>query len=268
LRGSLLPVPAKKFQTILLVGAALALAWALIFNHHQVNALTLNSARDCDDNAVIRCGAASPAELNDRFGQDGAAEVFRCFGISSTDVSNIDNTAVAGRVTKDGQVFINSRTSPVATGAITAGRQNISGSTTIHCGGKTFYERPPSVSFVSNSLAAFVVMSNGRFDYAILASCGNPVKATPLTPVVKPTPPPPAATPAPAPPPVAPPPPAPQVQSQTITVTPPAPAPTPAPVAQKTLPSTGPGDVLAVGAVATFVGTASHYLYLRRRLSP
>lgn len=93
----------------------------------------------------------------------------------------------------------------VATGALTGGRQDISGSTREDVGGTVFFVRPPSVSFASSPLSAFVVMVNGQFKFAIIASCGNAVKATPVAPAPKPAPKP-APTPAPKPTPTPPPP--------------------------------------------------------------
>lgn len=256
-------------------GALLAVE-LIVFNGFRTEALTLNTSRDCDNNAIIRCGAVNFDELNNRYNQTGVAQAFNCFGISRQDVSSMRGNAVAGYVTKDGRVFINSKDKPVATDAITAGRQNMAGSTAISCGESTFYQRPPSVSFASSSLVAFVVMdSNDRFAYAVLASCGNPVKAVPVKPAVtkKKAAPQPIAKAAPK---------APtqqqtQVQTQTVAVTyPPAPTPAPAPAAQpaptptpvpqptKTLPSTGPGNVLTLGGAATVIGTIGHYLYQRR----
>jgi uncharacterized repeat protein (TIGR01451 family) len=88
--------------------------------------------------------------------------------------------AVAGYVTKTGNVYANGEL--VATGAITAGRSYIAGSTKVTYNGTTFYKRAPSVSFTSSSIKAYVVMVNGKFSHAILASCGNPVVATPKSP--------------------------------------------------------------------------------------
>lgn len=202
----------KKF----LIGAVLCffvlpLSIAAVFGLRGSQALTIDSTRDCDANAVIRCGALNFSELQNRYSQVGVAEIYASFGISASDIANIGNTAVAGTVTDKGNVWISrssglcpsdqptsdvERNNPnlclVATDAMTAGRQNIAGSSTVTQGGVTFYRRPPSVSFVSSSLPAFVAMSqNNRFMYAIIASCGNPVSATPVTPVVakpKPTP--------------------------------------------------------------------------------
>jgi hypothetical protein len=182
-------------------------------------ALTVSSPRDCDDNAMIRCGALTTEELAMKYQSSGVGPIYARFGITGKEVSDMNTTAVAGTVTKAGQVMVDGKV--VATGAVTAGRQNMPGSTQDSSGGITFYQRPPSVSFASNSLPAFVVMENGKFSFAIIASCGNPVKATP---VVQPAPTP---TPAPAPSPIPTPAPQPQPQPQPPVTTPPAPTPTP-----------------------------------------
>lgn len=152
---------------------------------------------DCDANAVIYCGATSISSLQTKYNQSvsnatvkySAASIhniysYSKFGISSTDVADLSHEpagtkVVVGSVTKSGDVFVPGNSIPVATGAISAGRQNIAGSTQVTNNGTTFYVRPTSVSFVSNSLSAFVVMKNGVFQFAIIESCGNPVHATP-----------------------------------------------------------------------------------------
>lgn len=251
-----------------------------------VTALTIpDPARDCDANAVIRCGVRNFTEIQNRSQNDGVMPIFDSFGISNQDINNISSTAVEGCVTRSGQVYdvpcgsISSQ-HLVATNAITAGRQNISGSTATSHGGVTFYKRPPSVSFRQSALPAFVVMNNDRFAFAIIASCGNPVNATPVVhKVAKPRPVTPAAPTKPA---------APsaqpqsqtqtqsqsQSQSQTVNVVSPAPkveaatttkpAPAPAP-ATKSLPNTGPGDIFGLAAAASLAGGAGHFIYRRRR---
>jgi len=141
-----------------------------------VAAVTVTSPRDCDTNAVINCGALTTAELQQRYSNKGVAQIYNYFGISSKDIKATDKTAVAGRVYKNGNVTVNGVT--VATGATTAGRENISGSKKVTSEGVTFYTRPPSVSFRVESIASFVIMEDGQFKYAIISSCGNPVKAT------------------------------------------------------------------------------------------
>jgi uncharacterized repeat protein (TIGR01451 family) len=168
----------------------------------QADNLSFNTVTDCNANAVINCGAVTTAQLISRYNNGTSTntaksihDIYGSFGISSTAIQGIGSTAVAGTVSKSGAVYINGTAAAVATNAMTAGRQNMAGSTAMSFNGTTFYKRAPSVSFQSNSLAAFVVMKNGTFQYAILAACGNPVTATPTpkptptpTPTPKPTP--------------------------------------------------------------------------------
>jgi hypothetical protein len=269
-------------------------------------ALSIDSSQDCDANAVINCGLLDSANAGTAYQQNGVADIYSNFGITSQDINNLSGTAVAGVVTNNNNVWIHRgsglcpdvdtstlssrnqqvmRDNPnlclVATNAMTAGRQNMPGSTRVSSGGTVFYSRPPSVSFQSSSLPAFVVMNGGRFSYAIIASCGNPVMATPVTPVKKTR----AATPAAVQPTVTQPPQSQtqtqtqsQSQSQTVNVTQPvaaapavvsAPAPvapTTAPAATTVLPNTGPGNIIGLGGLSTVLGTIGHFVYSRRRL--
>lgn len=221
----------------------------------QAGALSISSARDCDSNAVINCGALTTKELQDRYSRSGVAAIYNHFGISSSDISKVNNTAVAGQVHKDGRITVNG--TAVATGAITAGRENISGSTKVTSGGVTFYKRAPSVSFRPDSLSAFVIMENGVFKYAILGACGNPVMGTPVkkntpkpvTPVKATPPPTPTPTPTPE---------TPTTSTQTPESTP--------VVASSTvteLPKTGPGSALIIGLLAVIGGYIFHVTHRR-----
>src|SRR6185437_10332024 len=175
---------------IIIAGASFATDSAQAAN------ISLGGPRDCNSNAVMYCGAGSVNTVQSKYhngvsGHNTASSIqhiYNYFGISSGDINSMDSYTVAGNVYKDGNVKVNGKI--VATHAWTAGRQNIAGSTKITYAGTTFYKRQPSVSFVSNPLAAYVVMKNGVFQFAILASCGNPVSARPVipTPTHKPTP--------------------------------------------------------------------------------
>jgi hypothetical protein len=150
---------------------------------------------DCDTNAVEYCGAAanassttaSPNNIITKYksgdGKNTAAHIqpiYTYFGISATEINSLPTTAKLGTVTKSGDVILNGKV--VANNAITTGRHDIAGSTKVVSGGTTFYVRKPSVSFLSNTLSAYVVVDkDGVFQYAILTSCANPVKATPTT---------------------------------------------------------------------------------------
>lgn len=149
-------------------------------------AVSFGGSFNCDANAALWCGAPNTSTIINDYNKGNAhnsassiQHIYSSFGITSSDIQSISTTAVAGSVTKSGDIYVGSKL--VATGAWTAGREYISGSTTVTSDGTTFYRRPPSVSFLDNSLTAYVVMSNGQFKFAILSSCGNPVSATPMS---------------------------------------------------------------------------------------
>lgn len=137
----------------------------------------VSAQRDCDANAVIYCGVSGLSELITKYRQNQGGNlhaIFAHFGIHSE--AYFDEMMV-GRVTKGGEVYVGNEL--VANGAVTAGRQNMPGSTKIP--GVEAYMRPPSVSFRSESLPALVKMVYGQFHSAVILSCGNPVKASPVT---------------------------------------------------------------------------------------
>lgn len=159
---------------------ALLLAGAAIGPQGQVSA----ESRDCDSNAVIYCGALSVGGMIHKYnrgdGRNSAKsiqDIFGAFGIGPNDIRGMRGSVHNGVVTKDGKVFVGGKL--VAVNAFTAGRQNMGGSTRHSNQGTVFYTRKPSVSFQSSKLQAFVVMRNGNFQFAVLTSCGNPVKASP-----------------------------------------------------------------------------------------
>jgi len=172
----------------------------------NASALQIQGGSDCSNNSVIDCGVTSTdAIISYLPGHTAILDLYdHSFGINQDDINNLDNSAttadpnctsttddctVAGTVNVNNDVVVNGKI--VATNAITAGRENISNaygsSTAVSYAGYTFYVRTPRVSFITASIDAFVVMKNGQFQFAILAPCGNPVKATPV-PVVVPKP--------------------------------------------------------------------------------
>lgn len=235
--------------------------------------VVFNSARDCDSNAVVNCGAMTANELTTKYNASSSVKViYAYFGISSTDFKNI-SSAVAGSVAKDGSVYVGSKL--VAKNALTAGRQNIAGSQKVVSQGVTFYTRPPSVSFRSERLDAFVVLNkDGQFVYAVLASCGNPVKATNTVPAPKPVPKP-VPKPQPTPKPVPKPAPKPVPKPVPKPTPKPVPKPTPEtpPVVVEETPPEQPEELVKAGpesVAGLFVGTsmlaaAGHAIYTRRK---
>ena len=129
--------------------------------------------RDCDNNAIIKCGAVDVNELKNKYNsQADLKNIYAHYGVSA----GMLDGAQMGEVHKDGRVTVGGRT--VATGASSIGRQNIfSGSTKINIAGNEYYETPNSSAFRSQSITAFVFLDgNGEFVAAILTSCGNPVR--------------------------------------------------------------------------------------------
>jgi hypothetical protein len=149
--------------------------------------------RDCDNNSIIYCGATSHAELAQKYNQNKTGDlpaVYNSYGLSASEINNAGSVAKMGAVHKDGRVTVDGAT--VATNAMSIGRQHKNGSTPLNIAGKTYYNSPPSTSFASPSIVAYVYFHpNGQFKAAIITSCGNPVSGTPLPP---PPPPPPAPT--------------------------------------------------------------------------
>lgn len=165
----------------LLIVAVLGMT-AMFVQPRAIAAVSFGGPFDCNNNAVINCGAKDVPTLVSAYNsQSSVRAIYNSFGISSSDIQSIGDTAVAGTVTKSGDVYVGNQL--VATNVTTAGRQNIPGSTKVTSDGVTFYKRAPSVSFSNNSLTAYVVMHNGQFQFAILSACGNPVTGTPKPPV-------------------------------------------------------------------------------------
>lgn len=154
-------------------GAMIAVAAFVGYN----NFYSAANAQDCSDNSVIRCGVQSIGELRAKYeaNVNGTKDIYTYFGLTKSIVN--EARVVNGLVNKNGTVTVSSKT--VAKNALTAGRQFIPGSTKVTYGKTTFYTRTPSVSFLSNSLEAYVFTdSKGQFLGAVIKECGNPVKGT------------------------------------------------------------------------------------------
>lgn len=153
-------------------------------------ALAESSGRDCDSNAVMFCGAGSKAEFQKKVTsgdtKHSAANLQQIFGSRGITLSDfMSSSTVDGFVTRDGAVVVNGEV--VATNALSSGRSFMTGS--VRSG--ELWERPTSVSFRSSPLSSWVHMEGGSFKWAIVKSCGNPVRAVPkkkVTPTPTPTP--------------------------------------------------------------------------------
>jgi hypothetical protein len=230
-----------------------------------VFAQTASASQDCSTNSVIHCGVTSVNDFQKAYKNNPSVkDIYSEMGINGKEVSHMDGNTLNGAVTNDNKVVVNGRV--VADDALTVGRQDMSntnGSSSARTkNGTTFYVRHPDVSFAQDSLPAFVVMKNGHFNFAVIASCGNPVIANSTakttaqttshkrTTVVAAQPAPPA--------------------NVIVTAPPPAPvvvnSPAPQPVVVREIPNTGgPSDVLGMGAFVSLIGGFGHFLYKRSK---
>jgi hypothetical protein len=170
------PIDAVKTFTIGLAVSLMLFIAAGIGSAYAAN-VTFNSTRNCNVNSIINCGAMSVSELQSKYNADAKAQsVYAWYGIDRNEINNLPNTAVAGTAHKNGEVRVGGKV--VATDAISAGYNNRPGRQQATHNGVTFYNSASQNVFASDSLDAYVVLdSQGKFRYAILASCGNPMKA-------------------------------------------------------------------------------------------
>lgn len=133
----------------------------------------VDNTRDCDNVAIIRCGVMTENELRAEYDKNTYGDipkVYSAFGISRAD---LNGSFVDGVVWRNGNVTVDGKV--VATGAMTAGR-NFGGTPIPGTEGAGKY---PTSKFVTEGQTAHVRMVNGKFAFAVIKTCGNPVTATP-----------------------------------------------------------------------------------------
>lgn len=170
------------------IAAAIIGAGSLLISYigGPSEAASVDTTRDCDSYAVIRCGTMNANELRAEYDslntnksngsttkQSDIPAIFSALGIKRAD---LNGSFVKGVVYKDGTVRVNGKT--VATGAKTAirnvGGTAISGSSTA---------KIVSTSRMGSSQEALVRLNaNGQFVFAVMTPCGNPVQATNVVP--------------------------------------------------------------------------------------
>lgn len=146
----------------------------------QANA-TVDNTRDCDKYSIVYCGTLTMGEIKNKFNDSDHAKIYASFGIQKSEISDMKN----GVVYQDGTVKVGGKV--VATGAVMAARylggSGITGSSTA---------KRLSVSHMGSAQTALVKFdNNGRFMFALMKPCGNPVTGHPTKP--KPQPPKPSA---------------------------------------------------------------------------
>ena len=137
---------------------------------YYANAETIDNTRDCDKYAVVYCGTMSVQEMRERYFNKGVSTIYGAFGIS---YEMLSGNYANGAVYRNGEVRLDNGT-VVATNARTAIR-NISGGTPIS---GTDAKVVPASRMGSAQRAFIRLDEQGRFKFAIMTPCGNPVVAT------------------------------------------------------------------------------------------
>lgn len=171
---------AKKFQIaaaslVVAVGALIAL------NATGTTTQAVSSFRNCNDDAIIRCGAVTEAELLKYYDENkgDVQNIYKHYGITRGDLAGTSSTIKHGTVDRQGNVYVDGKV--VATGAYSVSRVKYTSAgepRTVVINGKTYYEGP-SMAIFTGSVDAFVYMRDGKFHKAVLSSCANPLIATP-----------------------------------------------------------------------------------------
>lgn len=170
----------KKLALGITAGVVLTVAgtWGALFASTKIAEAKM--ARDCDNNAIMYCGAVNTGEFADKYKKNSTGDldnIYAHYGLSPSELSRFQKTAKMGYVTKSGNVVLNGKV--VGTSAQSVGRQNIGHSSKVKIGSKTYYQRATSTSFLSNSIPAMIMMNGEQVEFVALTSCGNPVKSTP-----------------------------------------------------------------------------------------
>lgn len=159
----------KRLKT-LFISLAVTLSAAVSFSAASPVSAAVDNTPDCDNVAIIRCGVFSEKAMREKAAQGDVPRVFNAFGIKQSDLKG---SFVDGIVWRDGRITVDGKT--VATGAMTAGR-NYGGTPIPNTDNAGKYS---TSKFVTEGQTAFVKMIDGKFSFAVIKSCGNPVTATP-----------------------------------------------------------------------------------------
>jgi hypothetical protein len=181
----------KKLAVGTAFAVALVAAASLGFATKQFTSAAI--VKDCDDNAIMRCGADDNAKFISNVKtnnkavktQTDLAGLYDHYGLSASDYARFQSTAQAGTVYSDGTVKVNNQT--VLTGAISMGRQSFGNparkATVVN--GKTYYSSPLKTSLAKgvSSLPVMVMFdAKGQVEFIAMNACGNPVWGTKTTP--------------------------------------------------------------------------------------
>lgn len=137
---------------------------------------------DCDANAIMKCGAETPAQFVQKAKTNtpnDLDEVYAHWGLTTAEYSRFSSSARPATVYRDGKVVVDGQT--VGTDAWTLGRNTRPNQKVVSVAGKTYYLGKPQDSFAAGvkSLPGMAMFApNGTIEFLVLNSCGNPVTIT------------------------------------------------------------------------------------------
>lgn len=160
----------KNSFRVLAATLGLAFSFALAGVATNQASAVVDDTPDCDNVAVIKCGVSSVSDMRSKASKGDVPKIYNALGVSQSDLKS--GSFVNGIVWRDGRVTVDGKT--VATNAQTAGRNY--GGTPISGTNAGKYS---TSKFVTEGQTAYIKMTGGKFDFAVIKSCGNPVSATP-----------------------------------------------------------------------------------------
>lgn len=149
----------------------------------SLSAQAVSTFRNCNDDAIVRCGAITEKELLEKYDANAGdvQNIYKHYGITRADIAGTASTIVHATVHKDGRVVVDGKT--IAANAHSVSRIAYSNKdgvkpNPVTINGTTLYEGP-NMNIFTGSVSAYVFLRDGVFHKAILSSCANPLIATP-----------------------------------------------------------------------------------------
>jgi hypothetical protein len=158
----------------------LALAGSIGLGLAVNNQLDAAIPRDCDDNSILRCGAADRDEfVADARSFNGGTQtdiqaIYTHFGLTPAEYDRFAQTARQGEFRRDGTVWVDGE--KVMTSTLSLGRQNFGGSKPVTIGNKTYYQGTPNQRWADGvqTIPAMVMFDkDGTVEIAVMNPCGN-----------------------------------------------------------------------------------------------
>ncbi|MEX0934568.1 MAG: PKD domain-containing protein [Candidatus Saccharimonadales bacterium] len=147
--------------------------------------ISIGSSFAASDNDVIHGGVSNQTDLRNKFnngdGRNSAANIQAIFREAIGIKSSAEMSGMSwGYVYRDGRVVVDGKT--VATDAKSSGRLNFRNSRPLGNTGAFYHDTDIRFSSGTNRLRALVKLdSNGKYRFAVIANCGNPVIAKPVS---------------------------------------------------------------------------------------